>query len=147
MEIRRAHRPRCWPLLAAAAASLTIAAPALAGHRPDHRPDHRLGLREARAAARASVVDHQSYRSIKSNYPLVTRSCWRPRRSVRCSLYRWAPTPCALEGGDGPCIQVMTRRTWLVTVSRRNGRTLARVTRIADSSSVDFQSAIARSSS
>ena len=135
MEIRRAHRP----LLAAAAASLTVAAPALAGHRP--------AMREARAAARATVVDHQSYRSIRSNHPLVTRSCWRSRHAVRCSLYRWAPTPCALEGGDGPCVQVMTRRMWRVTVSRRNGRTLARVTRIADSSSVDFQSAIARSSS
>jgi len=139
MEIRRAHRPRCWPLLAAAAASLTVAAPALAGHRP--------AMREARAAARASVVDHQSYRSIRSSYPLVTRSCWRSRHAVRCSLHRWAPTPCALEGGDGPCVQVMTRRTWLVTVSRRNGRTLARVTRIVDTSRVGFQSAIARSSS
>ena len=142
MEIRPAHRPRNWPLLAAAAASLMFAAPAFAGHRP--------GMREARAAARASVVDHQSYRSIKSNYPLVTRSCWRSRRAVRCSLYRWAPTPCALEGGDGPCAQVLTRRTWLVTVSRRNGRTLARVTRIADTStspSQASQSASARSSS
>ena len=73
-------------------------------------------MREARAAARAAVVDHQSYRSIRSSYPLVTRSCWRSRRAVRCSLYRWAPTPCALDGGDGPCAQVMTRRTWLVTV-------------------------------
>lgn len=139
MEIRRAHQPRCRPLLAAAAASLTVAAPALAGHRP--------AMREARAAARASVVDHSSYRSIRSSHPLVTRSCWRSRRAVRCSLYRWAPTPCALEGGDGPCVQVMMRRTWLVTVSRRNGRTQARVTRIADTSSVDFQSAIARNSS
>jgi len=143
MEIRPAHRPRSWPLLAAAAASLMFAAPAFAGHRPDHR----LGLREARAAARASVVDHQSYRSIKSNYPLVTRSCWRSRRAVRCSLYRWAPNPCALDGGDGPCAQVLTRRTWLVTVSRRNRRTLARVTRIADTSSSDLQRERARSSS
>ena len=142
MEIRPAHRPRSWPLLAAAAASLMLAAPALAGHRP--------AMREARAAARASVVDHQSYRSIRSSYPLVTRSCWRSRHAVRCSLYRWAPTPCALEGGDGPCAQVMTRRTWLVTVSRRNGRTVARVTRIADTStspSQASQSASARSSS
>jgi hypothetical protein len=138
MEIRPAHRPRSWPLLAAAAASLMCAAPAFAGHRP--------AMREARAAARASVVDHQSYRSIKSNHPLVTRSCWRTRRAVRCSLYRWAPNPCALEGGDGPCAQVLTRRTWLVTVSRRNGRTLARVTRIADTSTSP-QSASARSSS
>jgi hypothetical protein len=126
MEIRTAHRPCTWPLLAAAAASLTLAAPASA--------DRRLGMREARAAARAIVVDHQSYSSIQSSEPLVTRSCWRSRRAVRCSLYRWAPTPCALDGRDGPCAQVLTRRTWLVRVSRRNGRTIARVTRIADTS-------------
>jgi hypothetical protein len=146
IEIRPAHRPRSWPLLAAAAASLTFAAPAFADHRPNQRP----GIREARAAARAFVVDHKSYRSIKSSHPLVTRSCWRSRRAVRCSLYRWAPTPCALAGGDGPCAQVLTRRTWLVTVSRRNGRTIARVTRIADTStspSQASQSASARSSS
>ena len=129
MEIHPAHRPRNW-LPAAAAATLVFAAPAFAEHRPDQRP----GMREARAAARAAVVHHQSYRSIQSNEPLVTRSCWRSRRAVRCSLYRWAPTPCALEGGDGPCAQVLTRRTWLVKVSRRNGRTTARVTRVADTS-------------
>lgn len=126
METRPAHRPRSWPLAAAAAASLMFAAPAFADHRP--------GMREARAAARATVIDHKSYRSIQSNAPLVTRSCWRSRRAERCSLYRWAPTPCALEGRDGPCAQVLTRRTWLVKVSRRNGRTVARVTRIADTS-------------
>ena len=126
MEIPPAHRPRSWPLLAAAAVSLMFAAPAFAERRP--------GMREARAAARAVVIEHQSYRSIQSNEPLVTRSCWRSRRAVRCSLYRWAPTPCALDGREGPCIQVLTRRTWLVTVSRRNGRTTARVTRIADTS-------------
>ena len=135
-------RPARWPLLAAAAASLMFAAPALGDRRP--------GMREARAAARAMVVDHQSYRNIRSNRPLVTRSCWRSRRTVRCSLYRWAPTPCALEGSDGPCAQVLTRRTWLVKVSRRNGRTIARVIRIADTSTAPSQasqSAIARSSS
>jgi hypothetical protein len=139
MENGPAHRLRSWPLVAAAAASLTFAAPAAADRRP--------GMREARAAARAIVVDHQSYRSIRSNEPLVTRSCWRSRRAVRCSLYRWAPTPCALEGGDGPCAQVLTRRTWLVKVTRRNGRTIARVTRIADTSTSVSQSASARSSS
>jgi hypothetical protein len=129
MEIHPAHRPRNW-LPAAAAATLVFTAPAFAHHRPDQSP----GMREARAAARAVVVHHQSYRSIQSNEPLVTRSCWRSRRAVRCSLYRWAPNPCALDGGDGPCAQVLTRRTWLVKVSRRNGRTIARVTRIADTS-------------
>ena len=86
MEIRRAHRARSWPLLAAAAASLMFAAPAVAER-------SRPGMREARAAARAAVVEHPSYRSIQSNDPLVTRSCWRSRRAVRCSLYRWAPDP------------------------------------------------------
>ena len=65
MEIRPAHRPRSWPLLAAAAASLTVAAPAFAGTGPGP------AMREARAAARAVVVDHQSYRSIRSSHPLV----------------------------------------------------------------------------
>ena len=140
MEIHPAHRPRNW-LPAAAAATLVVAAPAFADHRP--------GMRDARAAARAVVVHHQSYRSIQSNEPLVTRSCWRSRHAVRCSLYRWAPNPCALDGGDGPCAQVLTRRTWLVKVSRRNGRTIARVTRIADTSTSPQspQSARARSSS
>jgi len=139
METRPAHRPRSWPLLAAAAASLMFAAPVFAERRP--------GMREARAAARAVVIEHQSYRSIQSNEPLVTRSCWRSRHAVRCSLYRWAPTPCALDGRDGVCAQVLTRRTWLVKVSRRNGRTTARVTRIADTSAAPSQSASVHSSS
>jgi len=125
MEIRPAHRPRSWPLLAAAAASLMFAAPAFGERSP--------GMREARAAARAVVIQHQSYRRIQSNEPLVTRSCWRSRRAVRCSLYRWAPTPCALDGLDGVCIQVMARRIWLVEVRRRRGRTVARVTRVTES--------------
>ncbi|MGH2980215.1 MAG: hypothetical protein ACRDLQ_11365, partial [Solirubrobacterales bacterium] len=89
-----------------------------------------------RAAARASVIQHPTYRSIRSNARLVTRSCWRSRRAVRCSLYRWAPDSCALDGREGPCAQVLTRRTWLVSVTRRRGRTLARMVRVADSSTV-----------
>jgi len=92
------------------------------------------GMREARAAARAAVLEHPTYRRIQSNARLVTRSCRRSRRAVHCSLYRWAPDPCALDGREGPCAQVLTRRTWLVKVTRRNGRTIARVIRIADTS-------------
>jgi hypothetical protein len=89
------------------------------------------GMREARAAARAAVLEHPTYRRIQSSARLVTQSCRRSRRAVHCSLYRWAPDPCALDGREGPCVQVLTRRTWLVKVTRRNGRTTARVTRIA----------------
>ena len=31
---------------------------------------------------------------------------------MRCSLYRTAPTPCALNGGTGICVQVIARRVW-----------------------------------
>lgn len=105
------------------------------------------GMGEARAAARAAVLEHPTYRRIQSNARLVTRACRRSRRAVHCSFYRWAPDPCALDGREGPCVQVLTRRTWLVTVSRRNGRTTARVTRIADTSASPPQSASVRSSS
>jgi hypothetical protein len=136
----RSHRARTWPLLAAALAGLVFAA-AAAGER------RQPGMRDARAAARAAVVEHSSYRGIRSGARLVTRSCWRSRRAVRCSLYRWAPDPCALDGREGPCAQVLTRRTWLVEVKLRGGRAVARVLRIADTSTSPAYSASARSSS
>jgi hypothetical protein len=139
METVRAHRARTWPLLAAAGASLVFTATAPAERRPS--------MRDARAAARAAVVEHPSYRSIRSDTGLVTRSCWRSPRAVRCSLYRWAPDPCALNGSEGPCAQVLTRRTWLVQVTRRRGRTTARMLRIADTSASPAQSASEHSSS
>jgi hypothetical protein len=105
------------------------------------------GMREARSAARAAVLQHPTHRSIESDARLVTRSCWRVRGGVRCSLYRWAPDPCALDGRDGPCVQVLTRRTWLVGVTRRRSRTVARVIRVADTRTSPAQSASARSSS
>jgi hypothetical protein len=138
MEIRRA-RARIWPLLATATAGLLLAGTASADRRP--------AVQDARAAARAAVMDHPSYRSIRSSAPLVTRSCWRTRRSVRCSLYRWAPDPCALDGREGPCAQVLTRRTWLVSVSRPEKRLRARFLRIADTSSPPAHMARERSSS
>ena len=139
MEIRPPHRARRWSLLAAATASLVFAGTASAEGRPS--------MREARVAARAVVVEHPSYRSIRSGEPLVLRSCWRSRRAVRCSLYRWAPTPCALDGRDEVCIQVLARRIWLVEARQRKGRTVARVTRITESSAVPPQSASVRISS
>jgi hypothetical protein len=139
MQIGRAHRARMWRLLVAATAGLVLTATAAADRTP--------GIRDARAAARAVVVEHPTYRSIRSNAPLVTRSCWRTRRAVRCSLYRWAPNPCALDGREGICAQVMTRRIWLVEVRRRRGRAVAHVTRVTDTSAAPAQSAIARSSS
>jgi hypothetical protein len=138
MAIRRAPA-RIWLAVAAATAGLLLAGTALAGSRPD--------MRDARAAARAAVMDHPSYRSIRSSAPLVTRSCRRLRRSVRCSLYRWAPDPCALDGREGPCAQVLTRRTWLVSVSRRGKRIRVRFLRIADTSSPPAHIARERSSS
>jgi hypothetical protein len=127
MERGPTHWARCLALLAAAGAMLVPAATAAAGER---RPT----VREARAVARALVLKHPSYRSIDSGAPLVTHTCRRLRRSVRCSLYKWAPDPCALDGRDGPCAQVLTRRTWLVSVKRRDGRAVARVLRIAETS-------------
>jgi hypothetical protein len=138
MKIRRA-RARIWPVLAAATAGLLLAGMAHADGRP--------GMQDARAAARAAVMDHPSYRSIRSSAPLVTQSCWRSRRSVRCSLYRWAPDPCALDGREGPCAQVLTRRTWLVSLGRRGRRIRARFLRIADTSTPPSHIARERSSS
>ena len=103
-------------------------------------------MREARVAARTAVLAHPTYRSIMSDAPLVTRSCRRATRSVRCTLHRWAPNPCALDGGDGICVQVLTRRIWHVRVIRRDGRTVARILRVEDSSTAPYSES-ARSSS
>jgi hypothetical protein len=95
----------------------------------------RLELREARTAAREAVLADQSYRVIRSGEPLRTRSCWRARRRVvRCSLFRVAPNPCALDGNDAGviCTQALAQRRWLVEVKRRGERTRARILRIAD---------------
>jgi hypothetical protein len=123
----RARRNTAWALVTGALV-MALLAPA------ESASEHRLTMRDARAAARAAVVQHPSYRSIRSASGLVMRACWRSGRAVRCSLYRWAPNPCALDGGDGICAQVLTRRAWLVEVRRREGRTVARVTRIVDTS-------------
>jgi hypothetical protein len=139
MERGPPHRARSWPLLVAATAVLVVTGSAAAERRPT--------IREARVAARALVREHPSYRSIESTAPLVTDDCRRSRRAVRCSFYRWAPDPCALDGRDGPCAQVLTRRTWLVSVTRRRGRAVARVVRIADTSKPPAHTARARSSS
>jgi hypothetical protein len=48
---------------------------------------------------------------------------------------------------DGICIQVMTRRIWLVEVRRRRGRAVARIKRIEDTSALPVQRAIRRNSS
>ena len=93
-----------------------------------------VDLREARVAARAAVRVHPSYRVIRSSQPLRVRTCWRARRSVRCSLFRVAANPCALDGGDGICAQVLARRVWLVEVRLRRGRAVARIMRIAEAS-------------
>lgn len=140
MEPGRAHHARRRLLLTAAVAGLLLAVPA-AAERGQPR------MRDARAAARAAVVDHPTYRSIRSSAGLVTRSCWRSRRAVRCSLYRWASDPCALDGREGPCAQVLTRRTWLVEVKLRGGRAVARMMRVADTSTSPAHSASERSSS
>lgn len=135
----RAHLTRrsSWPL-AAVACVLALAPVAAAERRP--------GMREARAAARNAVLAHPTYRSIVSEAPLVTRSCRRATRSIRCTLHRWAPNPCALDGGDGICVQVLTRRIWHVRVMRRDGKTVARILRVEDSSTSPYNES-ARSSS
>jgi hypothetical protein len=92
----------------------------------------RIDLRDARSAARAVVREHPSYRVIRSSEPLRLRACWRARGRVRCSLYRLAPNPCALNGGGGVCAQVLARRVWLVDVRHRRGRTVARIVRIVE---------------
>jgi hypothetical protein len=126
-----------WPLLVVAAV-LAFA--------PTAGADRRPGMREARTAARAAVLAHPTYRTIVSEAPLVTRSCRRASRSVRCRLHRWAPDPCALDGRDGPCVQVLTRRIWHVRVTRRSGRTIARVVRVSESSSAPYSESARNSS-
>jgi len=114
--------------LAVAAACLVLAPPALASGGP--------GLGEARAAAREAVRAHHSYRIIRSSHPLRVRACWRPaRRVVRCSLYRTAPTPCALDGKTGICVQVIARRVWRADVRLRRGRAVARIVQVSDTTS------------
>jgi hypothetical protein len=105
--------------LAIAAASLAAAVPTQAAEPGS------LDRESARQAARAVVLADTTYRVIDSSSPLRTRHCWRAAgRVVRCSLYRVAPTPCALRGKAPPdtiCVQVLARRNWLVEVSPRAG--------------------------
>jgi hypothetical protein len=81
---------------------------------------HALDLPSARQAARAVVLADSTYRVIDSSQPLRTRRCWRsPGQVVHCSLYRFAGTPCALDGASSRgdvCTQVLARRIWLVEV-------------------------------
>jgi hypothetical protein len=108
-----------------ASAAVLALAPAASGAQ-------RVDLRDARTAARAAVRVDPSYRVIRSTRPLRMRACWRVPRAVRCSLYRVAANPCALDGGDGVCAQVLVRRTWLVEVRQRRGRAVARIMRIGE---------------
>jgi hypothetical protein len=100
--------------------------------------DH-LTREVARNAARKAVEADPTYRIIDSQEPLRTRHCWRaPGKVMRCSLYRRAPTPCALQGDSAPdalCVQVLARRSWLVEVGPREpaGAPLhAKILRIVD---------------
>ena len=111
----------------AVTATLLTVAPSVAGEAGAP------GLRAARSAAREVVREHASYRVIRSSHPLRVRACWRhSSRVTRCSLDRIAPTPCALNGRDGICAQVIARRVWLVDVRLRRGRAVGRVVRIVD---------------
>jgi hypothetical protein len=107
---------------------LALAPVGIAGERGPRLP-------VARDAALAAVREHSTYRVIRSSHPLRVRRCWRHSHTVtRCSLYRVAPTPCALNGRGGICAQVLARRVWLVDVRLRRGRTVARVVRVVDGS-------------
>ncbi len=116
--------------MVAAAAVLVLAPTGIAGPK-------RIDLRDARSAAREAVREHPSYRVIRSSQPLRLRTCWRARARVRCSLYRVAPNPCALNGGDGVCAQMLVRRVWLVDVRQRRGRPVARIVRIVERDAAD----------
>jgi hypothetical protein len=123
-------KARKWASALAIAASLVaVAAPAASGE-AGHP-----ALAAARQAAHRAVLADSTYRIIDSRSPLRTRRCWRaPGRVVRCSLYRFAPTPCALDGGPAPgslCIEVVARRVWLVEV-KLSDRSAARILRIVD---------------
>jgi hypothetical protein len=118
--------------LAIGATLLAVAPTAAVGR------DH-LTRDAARNAARKAVEADPTYRIIDSPEPLRTRHCWRaPGKVVRCSLYRRASTPCALQGGGAPgtlCVQVLASRSWLVEVSPRKpaGAPLhAKILRIVD---------------
>jgi hypothetical protein len=114
---------------AAVAASAAVLAFAPVGSAGPAGP----GPAAVRSAAREAVREHPSYRVIRSTHPLRVRHCWRrSHRVTRCSLYRVAPTPCALNGGDGICAQVLARRIWLVDVRLRRAGAVARVVRVVD---------------
>ena len=109
----------------AAAAILVLAPAGIAG-------SSSVGLGDARRAAREAVRAHTSYRVIRSSQPLRIRACWRVPARLRCSLFRVAANPCALNGTGSVCAQVLVRRVWLVDVSRRRGTTVARIVRIVE---------------
>jgi hypothetical protein len=92
----------------------------------------RVELRDARSAARDAVREDASYRVIRSSQPLRIRACWRVPARLRCSLFRVAANPCALNGNGGVCAQVVVRRVWLVDVSKRRGKIVARIVRIVE---------------
>ena len=127
----RALRWACGLVIVAAA--LAAAATGTASQKPRH-----LDLAVARETARAAVVADPTYRIIDSAEPLRTRRCWRASGgAVRCSLFRVAGSPCALDGGPPPgglCVQVLARRIWLVHVNLAGtaGKPAARMLRVVD---------------
>jgi hypothetical protein len=128
----RARKWACGFAIAAAAGAVTApAAPAEKGH---------ADLAAARQAARAAVLSDSTYRIIDSSAPLRMRRCWRaPGRALRCSLYRFAATPCALDGGPAAgtlCIEVIARRVWLVEV-KLGDPPAARISRVVDTTSLE----------
>jgi hypothetical protein len=134
MGSEMSSRARRWACAIAIGASVIAAFTPAASARPRH-----LDLPAARQAARAAVLSDPTYRIIDSTQPLRTRRCWRsPGRVVHCSLYRFAASPCALDGGPQPgavCIQVIARRIWLVEVKPANPPA-ARLLRVVDTTKV-----------
>jgi hypothetical protein len=115
MRSKASARALAWACGIAIGGSAIAACAPAASAQPSH-----LDLQAARKAAREVVLSDRTYRIIDSTQPLRTRRCWRsPGRVVHCSLYRFAGTPCALDGGPPPgglCVQVIARRIWLVEV-------------------------------
>jgi hypothetical protein len=119
-----------------AIAAVAVAGLTLGAVTPAQAAQQRLSMGVAATAAHEVVLADSSYRIIATTEPLRTRHCWRaPGKVVRCSLYRLAPNPCALDGGPPPdalCAQVLARRTWLVEVGPAGSPLPAKIRRIVD---------------
>lgn len=79
-----------------------------------------LSPAQAKKAARATVIQSDSYKLIESSFALKVRSCKTGGDRVTCKLFRSVSQPCGLSGGPKRgqlCADTVGYRAWIVRVT------------------------------